>query len=82
MKEEKITIEDQREYQDAVSELQIAIRKIKSLAIVYGNRYVDSANIEDRVTALYASPEVQTYLYAALIDAICDADSKANMIDA
>lgn len=76
---EKIT--DTLDRQDAISELSNTIKTIRSLAIVYGNRYVDSANIEERVTALYASPEVHTYLFAALIDAIVKADQQIDELN-
>lgn len=66
---------------DAITELSNTIKKIKALVTVYGNRYVDAADIKERVTALYASPEIQTYLYAALIDAVCEADQRIDQLN-
>ena len=79
---ELVKYEDQFEYQTTVSEVRITLNKIRSLLIIYGNKYVDAASVKDRITAIMSDPEVQQYLYACLIDEVTEAIKQIDTLDA
>lgn len=79
---EVIKIDNPSDYMDVVSEVKIALNKIRSLVVVYGNKYVDAASLEERITALRAAPEIQQYLFACLIDEVTEAIKQIETIDA
>lgn len=67
---------------DLISELQIELAKIRTLATVYSGKFVDQREVADRMRAVELEPETQVMLFAVLEDAIASAIKMVEGVEA
>ena len=77
-----ITMENECEYQDVVTEMKLSIKKAKAITQAFHRVFASTDSPSERANAVLINPDMHYYLMYTLLDVLTEAENLSEQIEA